>query len=230
MDTVILDSPEPTENVSGHISSYVGSLIKAMFKDRGPRKLLARCAIAACVCAGGFVADSETVVIGSMLLSPIGLELVKLKNATGPDAFDPTVLAAMVAICVGVGVMAGAVVRHYYYPDDAPENAVSSRGHTMEVRDFIISGVIAFGASLYVATKDDVASVGIGISTALLPPLVAAGYYTYQIIARALRWDGENRGHSYTFGSVGFAMLNFCINAFAMGTFAFAHGKIRRTG
>ena len=137
------------------------------------------------ICAIGFSTNSETAVIGSMLISPIGgliINMTKLKMSKKSVAFA-TVLTVFVPFVVGL--FAG--ITHGWIHDTAGEDTsvVEGRGHSLitHPRLWLSGAAIAAAAGVLFSWSDgDTPGIGIGIATALLPPIVAAGYTTGLLI------------------------------------------------
>ena len=137
--------------------------------------------IGSIICGTGFVTNSETTVIGSMLISPIGGLIMKfgkegLKrkgNVRSKGQHMEYKLIAMTVVPIIVGFTCG-----YMFNQSSDTSVVEGRGKTL-VQDpklLIASAVIAASAGILFNWGDKITMVGIGIATALLPPLVALGY------------------------------------------------------
>ena len=139
--------------------------------------------IGSIICGTGFITNSETTVIGSMLISPIGglimkfgkegfkrKERIKINSKGQLMEFK---LIAMFVVPILVGFICG-----YMFNQSTGTDVVEGRGKTL-VQDpklLIASAVIAASAGVLFNWGDKITMVGIGIATALLPPLVAVGY------------------------------------------------------
>lgn len=154
--------------------------------------------LAAIIAGGGFALDSETILIGSMLLSPLLKPLLKAFKGIikkSPASFFRNVahLVAMSAITFAVGAIYGNVSRRGYLINVNPDELINSTalsGRTLLLTDEgrlhirILSVIsIAAGVALALSTYHDSGIfssivVGVSISTAILPPLVAAGLST----------------------------------------------------
>lgn len=140
-------------------------------------------AIASVVSAYGLIEDNENVVIGSMLISPIGGQLFELLNmATGvPTEGNPAVeLGMMIAICLVIGYVIA-----NKFPTGERNNSKSLNSRHQWVSAFketysaAMIGVMC-GFILTIARKHNngafnSVSAGVGIATSLLPPIVASG-------------------------------------------------------
>ena len=137
--------------------------------------------IGSIICSTGFTTNSETTVIGSMLISPIGGLIMKF----GKEGFKRKgrirskgqlmeyKLIAMFIVPIIIGFLCG-----YIFKQPGGTDVVEGRGKTL-VQDpnlLIASAVIAGAAGILFNWGDKITMVGIGIATALLPPLVAVGY------------------------------------------------------
>ena len=147
--------------------------------------------IGSIICGTGFITNSETTVIGSMLISPIGGLIMKFgkegfkrKMKETSDGFKKVKISskgqlmeykllAMFIVPILIGFLCGIT---FQQPDGT--DVVEGRGKTL-VKDpnlLIASAVIAGAAGILFNWGDKITMVGIGIATALLPPLVAVGY------------------------------------------------------
>lgn len=139
--------------------------------------------IGSIICGTGFITNSETTVIGSMLISPIGglimkfgkegfkrKERIKINSKGQLMEFK---LIAMFVVPILVGFICG-----YMFNQSKGTDVVEGRGKTLvqEPKLLIASAVIAASAGVLFNWGDKITMVGIGIATALLPPLVAVGY------------------------------------------------------
>tara|TARA_B100001063_G_C16777456_1_gene566828 strand:- start:6987 stop:7589 length:603 start_codon:yes stop_codon:yes gene_type:complete len=137
--------------------------------------------IGSVICSTGFSTNSETTVIGSMLISPIGGLIMKF----GKEGFKRKgrirskgqlmeyKLIAMFLVPIMVGFLFGFSVKQVIETD-----VVEGRGKTLVKKPHLLlaSAVIAASAGVLFNWGDKITMVGIGIATALLPPLVAIGY------------------------------------------------------
>ena len=137
--------------------------------------------IGSIICGTGFVTNSETTVIGSMLISPIGSLIMKFGkegfkrkgNVRSKGQLMEYKLLAMFVLPIIIGFLCG-----YMFKQPGSTDVVEGRGKTL-VQDpnlLIASAVIAGSAGILFNWGDKITMVGIGIATALLPPLVAMGY------------------------------------------------------
>ena len=145
---------------------------------------------ASVVASCGFLADSETAVIGSMLVSPVG-EIV-LGIATGNEHNKERIARRLASLLIPivVGFVAGFVAPS----DSLPLKSAALRARTSDligIGPWLIGALVAFsgGAAINIAETrnlkkvraedtaavDMASAIGIGIATALLPPLVGAG-------------------------------------------------------
>lgn len=137
--------------------------------------------IGSIICSTGFVTNSETTVIGSMLISPIGGLIMKFgkegfkrkERIRSKGQLMEYKLLAMFIVPIVIGFLGG-----YMFKQPGSTDVVEGRGKTL-VQDpklLIASAVIAGAAGILFNWGDKITMVGIGIATALLPPLVAVGY------------------------------------------------------
>ena len=137
--------------------------------------------IGSIICSTGFVTNSETTVIGSMLISPIGGLIMKFgkegfkrkERIRSKGQLMEYKLLAMFVVPIVIGFLGG-----YMFKQPGITDFVEGRGKTL-VQDpklLIASAVIAGAAGILFNWGDKITMVGIGIATALLPPLVAVGY------------------------------------------------------
>tara|TARA_Y100000816_G_C26087142_1_gene573850 strand:- start:1282 stop:1890 length:609 start_codon:yes stop_codon:yes gene_type:complete len=137
--------------------------------------------IGSIICSTGFVTNSETTVIGSMLISPIGGLIMKFgkegfkrkERIRSKGQLMEYKLLAMFVVPIVIGFLGG-----YMFKQPGSTDVVEGRGKTL-VQDpklLIASAVIAGAAGILFNWGDKITMVGIGIATALLPPLVAVGY------------------------------------------------------
>ena len=137
--------------------------------------------IGSIICGTGFVTNSETTVIGSMLISPIGGLIMKFgkegfkrkERIRSKGQLIEYKLLAMFVVPIVVGFLCGFV---FHQPGDT--DVVEGRGKTLveEPNLLVASAIIAGAAGILFNWGDKITMVGIGIATALLPPLVAIGY------------------------------------------------------
>ncbi len=141
--------------------------------------------VASVIAAIGFSTNSETVVIGSMLISPIGGLIIDLgkgayasaesANKLGPKQAGWKIVMTLFVPFL-IGMVAGAATPSY-----VETGVVEGRGSALiaEPRLWGTGAAIAAAAGVLFSWSDgDTPGIGIGIATALLPPIVAAGYAT----------------------------------------------------
>ena len=137
--------------------------------------------IGSIICGTGFITNSETTVIGSMLISPIGGLIMKFgkegfKRKTNIKTKLQNIeykLVAMFVVPIVIGFLCGNL-----FLQPGGTDVVEGRGKTLvQNGDLLIaSAVVAGAAGILFNWGDKITMVGIGIATALLPPLVAIGY------------------------------------------------------
>ena len=133
------------------------------------------------ICSTGFATNSETTVIGSMLISPIGGLIMKFgkegfkrkERIRSKGQLMEYKLLAMFLVPIVIGFLFGFFARQVSETD-----VVEGRGKTLANKPYLLLGsaVIAASAGVLFNWGDKITMVGIGIATALLPPLVAVGY------------------------------------------------------
>ena len=161
------------------------------------------------VCSIGFATNSETILIGSMLVSPIGgLVIDAAEEISGSRPVTSSLqqkamnLVAIMFVPFTIGFITGVIKK--------PEKDEELMGMGQGLRE----SPIHLLASLVVATCGGVAvksaagnnqapSIGVGIATSLLPPLTAAGYISGRVLAR----DGD-----YSANDIAYSFLNFFLN------------------
>ena len=135
---------------------------------------------ASVIAAVGFSTNSETTVIGSMLISPIGgliIDMGKLK-LTNRQIFKKTAATLVIPFLAGF-------IAAFCTPNEAASDAVEGRGQALikHPRLWAAGAVVAASAGILFAWSDgETPGIGIGIATALLPPIVAAGYAAGRLI------------------------------------------------
>jgi len=137
--------------------------------------------IGSIICGTGFVTNSETTVIGSMLISPIGSLIMKFGkegfkrkgNVRSKGQLMEYKLLAMFVLPIIIGFLCG-----YMFKQPGSTDVVEGRGKTLVDNPnlLVASAIIAGAAGILFNWGDKITMVGIGIATALLPPLVAMGY------------------------------------------------------
>ena len=171
--------------------------------------------IGSIICGTGFVTNSETTVIGSMLISPIGGLIMKFgkegfkrkQNVRSEFQHMSYKLAAMIIVPIIIGFGCG-----YFFKQVADTDVVEGRGRTLmdDPRLFVASAVIASSAALLFSWGDKVTMVGIGIATALLPPLVAIGF------SYGKHYKGNTNKTDLGLEDTGYSGILFAINFFAL--------------
>jgi uncharacterized membrane protein len=137
--------------------------------------------LAGSIIAGyGLLGGSETTVIGSMLISPIGGKIVEivfkmLKNNDPTKSM--TELMVMVVICVSVGYVMGTMIPIKSYPQTmvARFDWMEDFKQTKSALVTAVLGGMLLNMALAESSGLSSVAVGVGIATALLPPLVNAG-------------------------------------------------------
>lgn len=168
--------------------------------------------IASLICSIGFLTNSETVVIGSMLISPVGGAILGMLDPTKNRirrSFDaPVRLLIAVSICVFTGFIIGVCVPMTGKEEEnETTSVVQGRGKALAMNPWLLlsGSVVALLGGLLFNYKNMATSIGLGIATALLPPLVAAGFYLG-------RMSSKYKKMIYSGKDVGFAFANFSCN------------------
>lgn len=165
------------------------------------------------ICSTGFTTNSETTVIGSMLISPIGGLIMKF----GKEGFKKKgkisskgqlmeyKLAAMFLVPIVVGFLFGLLAKQ-----SSETDVVEGRGKTLVKNPYLLlaSAIIAASAGILFNWGDKITMVGIGIATALLPPLVAVGYSLGKEI-KTNKNEGVQLGINDAMASSGLFAINF---------------------
>jgi uncharacterized membrane protein len=169
--------------------------------------------IGSIICSTGFTTNSETTVIGSMLISPIGGLIMKF----GKEGFKRKgrirskgqlmeyKLIAMFLVPIVTGFLFGFLAKQ------VPEtDVVEGRGKTLVKNPYLLlaSAIIAASAGVLFNWGDKITMVGIGIATALLPPLVAIGYSLGKEI-KTNKNEGVQLGINDAMASSGLFAINF---------------------
>ena len=169
--------------------------------------------IGSIICSTGFATNSETTVIGSMLISPIGGLIMKF----GKEGFKRKgrirskgqlmeyKLIAMFLVPIVTGFLFGFLAKQ------VPEtDVVEGRGKTLVKNPYLLlaSAIIAASAGVLFNWGDKITMVGIGIATALLPPLVAIGYSLGKEI-KTNKNEGVQLGINDAMASSGLFAINF---------------------
>ena len=169
--------------------------------------------IGSIICSTGFTTNSETTVIGSMLISPIGSLIMKF----GKEGFKRKgrirskgqlmeyKLIAMFLVPIVTGFLFGFLAKQ------VPEtDVVEGRGKTLVKNPYLLlaSAIIAASAGVLFNWGDKITMVGIGIATALLPPLVAIGYSLGKEI-KTNKNEGVQLGINDAMASSGLFAINF---------------------
>ena len=169
--------------------------------------------IGSIICGTGFVTNSETTVIGSMLISPIGSLIMKFGkegfkrkgNVRSKGQLMEYKLLAMIVVPIVIGFLCG-----YMFKQPGSTDVVEGRGKTLVDNPnlLVASAIIAGSAGILFNWGDKITMVGIGIATALLPPLVAVGYSLGKEI-KTNKNEGVQLGINDAMASSGLFAINF---------------------
>ena len=136
--------------------------------------------VASIIASIGFSTNSETTVIGSMLISPIGGLIIDMGK--GKLSKKQTVLKSLITLAVPF--LAG-MIAAMCTPNGAPSDVVEGRGNALiqNPRLWGTGAAVAAAAGILFSWSDgETPGIGIGIATALLPPIVAAGYAAGRLV------------------------------------------------
>ena len=195
---------------------------------------------AASFAAAGLALNNTTMVIGSMLVSPIGKQLIlmvteALNNDIGNtntcesaikigDARTTTVsrvaariltLCLYVLTCFVVGVIAAQASKaDVIDSDDDGDTYGLKLGSELRSRGDPVHwafAMVGFAAGVVLVVGDTLPAVGVGVATALLPPLVSSGmYYGYRTATTKADQRQELLSRSHR------AMQTFLINCLSI--------------
>jgi uncharacterized hydrophobic protein (TIGR00341 family) len=131
-------------------------------------------ALSTIVAAGGMLRDQTAVVIGAMMIAPlIGPSLTLALGTTLGDL--PLLGRALRANLTGVGLaFAGALGMGWVLPVDPATGELAART-VIGVADVALAGAAGAAGVLAVTRDQTTGLVGVMVSVALLPPLVAVG-------------------------------------------------------
>jgi hypothetical protein len=179
---------------------------------------------ASIICSVGFATNSETTVIGSMLISPIGgliIDWGKGKIRFGSTQEGKvhgsksltTKLIFMFTIPFVAGLLTGWLIHKEEKSDDS---VAKGRGKVFfENKNlFIGTTLVAVAAGLLFAwDSENTPGIGIGIATALLPPIVATGF----ALGRSMQRKGNSpQPDDFSAADAGYSFSVFLINFFAL--------------
>ena len=180
-----------------------------MSEPRNEIRVATQLATASVVCSVGFATGSSTILIGSMLVSPIGGIVIDAANQisgsvserSSPQAKLLSLLRLMV-VPFTTGLATGIVKK--------PEDNRALMGMGQGLRESPVHLVASFivatcgGIAVKSAAGDNPApGIGVGIATSLLPPLTAAGYISGRVLA-----DDKD----YAWKDVSYSLANFFLN------------------
>jgi hypothetical protein len=145
-----------------------------------------------------------------MLVSPIGNYILKFGNGINDEnGMDGMGLISLFIVTIFithlVGFVGGAVT---HSAKDEDLSVVKGRGHDLRHNKMLLLTsffIVLAGAALY-HWSDDAVKIGIGIATALLPPLVASGFALGKVI------KGKHNETHIRIADVGYSLLLFTIN------------------
>lgn len=201
--------------------------------------------LASIVSGLGMTTDSETTIIGSMLISPIGGVIIDFADITNHNETDDKkkkkifrkiIECLLIPFVIGyfIGLITGAFRKDH--SELYSYNALNARGYGLykDPQYLAISATIAAcgGAAIETITKGgDTPAIGVGIATALLPPIVAAGFISGMIsvgYGNGPQYSEEDK-HYFSGQAVGFALCNFAVNAIVIYIAVTIIGKLNRS-
>ena len=164
------------------------------------------------IASAGMYAGSTTAVIGAMLVSPIGGYLINgaraliaymladYPNSRVAEHFGPWYNWLMILLLIIITPMAfGAIAGVIHSSSDEEVNSeMKGRAEDLmenKTRNFLISAIVAMAGAALFAWAGVTPMVGVGIATALLPPLVSAGM-------RLAREENKEAGYSLALFSI----------------------------
>lgn len=140
---------------------------------------------AATMAGAGLATDNASIILGAILVSPIGHTLKRLSQT--PSWFDVATLLGYVVVCVAVGAASGVAMdpRTTVFDQNPDAEHGLALGHELESRgtskrgaEYAIAALIGFMGGVMLNSRAQFTSAaGIGLSTCLLSPCVAAGMY-----------------------------------------------------
>lgn len=134
------------------------------------------------MCALGLLYNSNAVVLGSMLVSPLGSPLFRaitgiLKNDTKYFGLSIFALIILISFSYLVGVIIGFtnMITKYF---ETPTDEMNARVNVKRIiTDILIALVAGFTIAIASFNKDIVVIAGINLIISFLPPLVNGGLY-----------------------------------------------------
>lgn len=138
--------------------------------------------IGSIICAIGLLSDSQTVVVGTMLISPLGLVIVKLALSllTNKMNFykDLIIMILLVIVIYIIGFIIGhinSIYNLYNIPNNEMENRIKTQNLVLtHILIAFLSGILLAHTTL---KSDYITLTGVGIAISILPPIVSSGIY-----------------------------------------------------
>lgn len=192
------------------------------------------CALGAIVAAVGLASNSSTAVIGSMLLSPLLSSVVHgvlygfLGQYIHVEQRESWIveLLKLILLTLVIGFVWGLFFQVLKNPLDESSVPIGDSWPTQEMSDraqvsnalYMIPIALVCGIALPFAIRrnNTVALVGIGIATALLPPLVNIGISTSTLMIKGKTEELERERKEYFEESVMTGIIIFVINVFLL--------------
>jgi len=152
------------------------------------------------IATSGFALNSETVIIGSMLISPLLTPLINIAIALlkwKGDALKVISISIghtilMIIIVYAISYAGGSVVLKYFpnieeeIKDTENRHVITGRAELVHhvPKTWLFPSIIAICGGILLARSQcfentlTTTIIGIGISTSILPPIVASGFYS----------------------------------------------------
>ncbi len=167
---------------------------------------------ASIICSVGFATNSETTVIGSMLISPIGALIIDIGkgDALGGGKGGARTLVLKLIEMALIPFLSGLLVGWLVVTQDGDDDVAKGRGQSFVKNKQLFFGttIVAIAAGLLFAWDKGTPGIGIGIATALLPPIVATGF----ALGRAMQTSEGVGGSNFTAADAGYSFSVFLIN------------------
>ena len=121
------------------------------------------------------ITNSQEGVIGSMLISPLGLIFDYIKNKEG-ILFILIIIVCSIILMFFVGFAIGQILKYTKIKKDYPTNEIKKR-HVFNIYYTILSALfVSICYAIYDSNSNNyVGIVGVGVAISLLPPIVNAG-------------------------------------------------------
>lgn len=137
--------------------------------------------LAAIIAAFSLAENSKEGVIGTMLISPLGMPIVAMVTSLMALNIGGFVIHLLIMMCSSIFLIVTGLGVGQLYNDKEPTSEMVQRYGTLSVKNIIIAffiGIIISMGALSIGKSDGFGPgelVGAGIAISLLPPLVNAG-------------------------------------------------------